>query len=258
VVGSHKRKGLLKMTQIIAVIMATNVIKASAVEKMIAPLQRQFDNDFYPAWKDNGVVPVEYQFYPNVAEFNKADIPDEEVWPIFINRHSDDEGALGWHTKEGKKIYGRVFAGDCIRYGLEVSTDLGHEALEVAADPPADLFYRMRDGELAALEVCDAVESDACAYEDKSGVKMSNFVLPSYFSARRKGPYDFRGALTKACPELTPGGYMSVTKNGQWTQVTRDRRDGMRGRRSLMNGYRRRMRFVDISKMVVRETGLVV
>ena len=69
-------------------------------------------------------------------------------------------------------------------------------------------------------EVCDAVEGHAWAYEI-DGVRVSDFVLPSYFAGAAPGPYDFGGHLQAGCPALMPGGYIGEYDPalGTWRQV---------------------------------------
>lgn len=222
--------------QRIAIVNASTVLKDAEIEKWITPLQRGVDQ-FCKDWEPIGAKPAQLIFIP----LHHGALP-RDVWPIYINRHSTDPGALGWHTKEGLKVYGRVFAGDCIRFGVSPCVDLDHEIKETIGDPPADRVFKMASGQLAALEACDAVESDDLKLDLGDGVFGSNYVLPAYFSAKRGVKYDPLGALKSPCAGLTPGGYMSVTQDGQWSQVTMDRRDGLRGRRFLMFGHRTEMR----------------
>lgn len=216
---------------------ASPVLMDDQVRALVKPMQTQIDRDFLPAWEPYGVKPVKVVFA------SVSDIPHlpPASWPVFHNRHSVDPGALGWHDFNHERAMSRVFVGDCIRLSLEWRTTSGHEVLELMVDPDVQRVYRMADGELAALEVCDAVEADDQAYEI-DGHPMTNFVLPAYFSRRKEGPFDFRGVLTHPCPALSPGGYMSVTQGGRWTQVTMDRHDGLIGRRAMVRGFRRQVR----------------
>src|SRR6266446_7416119 len=80
----------------------------------------------------------------------------------------------------------------------------------------------MGDGHIYAMEVADAVETDSLGY-DIQGVRVSDFVTPSYFEPWRNGArYDFMGHLRAPCPALMPGGYMSVYNPWfrHWGQVT--------------------------------------
>ncbi|HVH77169.1 MAG TPA: hypothetical protein VM755_19815 [Stellaceae bacterium] len=221
------------MVQQLAIVNASRVLTNDQVAAVLPALQKQIDRDFLPAWGSRATA-----LQLITAELHQ--IPDG-AWPIFLNRHSSDPGALGWHTDDGKLIYGRVFVGDCMRYGVSWTVDLGHEILETAGDPAVEHTFQMPDGRAAALEICDAVESDDQSYEI-DGVRCTNFVLPAYFSSG-PGPYDFRRHLDAPCPALTPGGYMSIYIPGEgWTQVEADRLDGLRSRRALMAGWRRRIR----------------
>jgi hypothetical protein len=49
-------------------------------------------------------------------------------------------------------------------------------------------------------------------------VKLSDFVLPAYFSTDA-GPYDYQNRLKGPVPTLAPGGYQSIF-DGEWHQVT--------------------------------------
>jgi hypothetical protein len=225
--------------QRLVIVNASPVITDAEAAAMVIPIQRQIDEDFLPAWGDRAVA-------VNVDFATVRDIPDlpPSCWPIFLNRHSNDSDALGWHDQTDR-IFARVFVGDCIRFGLDWRVTLSHEALEIILDPDIKRVWRMPDGRLAALEACDAVEADRLSYEI-AGKRVSNFVLPAYFSSDRTGPFDFCGNLRGPCPELTPGGYMSIAdRTGRnWTQVQAMQRDGLAGRRALLTGHRRQARAV--------------
>lgn len=218
-------------TQQIAIVNSSHVLSDAQVVAAIPALQTQIDRDFLPAWK---LPPVKLVF----AVLGKV---PKGAWPIYLNRHSTDEGALGWHTDEGGQIYGRVFVGDCIRYGVAWTADLSHEILETILDPTANKTFKMTGNRQAALEACDACEADAYGYKIGDFL-VSDFVLPTYFSnnPQTKGTlYDHTGVLKGPCPTLSAGGYMSIYNPGQgWTNIEMDRYDGMRSRRALMVRYR--------------------
>lgn len=226
--------------QDLIVVNACHLLMDEQVQKIVAPLQTQIDRDFLPAWGPRGAPAVRVSFA------SIADIPalSPDCWPIFLNLHSLDPGALGWHDDQagqGTRIFSRVFVGDCIRLGLNWTVTVSHEMLEIMLDPDVRRVFRMSSGKLAALEACDAVESDDQAYAI-DGVMVSNFVLPAYFG-NGSGPYDFGGVLQGPCPSLSPGGYMSIQDDaGRWTQIYANRRDGLIGRRALMRGHRRTAR----------------
>lgn len=227
------------MPQDLIIVRAWNTPKLPMADvlAMVPALQQQLDQDFLPAWAAHGATQV------TVSAVDHDAIPtlDPASWPIFLNRHSTDVGALGWHDDEAGRIFGRVFVGDCLRYGVDWRVTLSHEALELVADPTINLTATLaRNGTVVALEVCDPVEADTLGYE-RAGQRVSDFVLPSYFYGGN-GPYDFGGHLSAMAPALEPGGYISELVNGQWTQVTADLADGMAGARALMRGFRRMMR----------------
>lgn len=224
--------------QNVVIVNASTLLMDEQVKAHIIPLQAQVDRDFLPAW-GNKATAVSISFAP-MSEIPHLD--PTKCWPIFLNKHSNDPGALGWHDDQTGRIFSRVFVGDCMRYGLDWGVTLSHELLEMILDPDVSRVWKMPDGRLAALEACDAVEADALAYSSTTGIRVSNFVLPAYFSTG-PGPYDFRGDLHAPCPALTPGGYMSIRNlHGEWAQIQADRADGLASGRALMQGHRRMAR----------------
>lgn len=202
----------------IVIVNASHVLTDAEVQAVVAPLQKADDTLLRPAWN---LDPATYEFMPWQAfpwpEYRSA---PEEMWPLFVNNHSTDPGALGWHTDQAQldRVFGRVFAGDCVRYGISWTVDLSHEAFEMRVDPRTDRVQVLPDGRTALMESCDPVEDDLQAI-DVDGVKITNFVLPSYFNQGPR-PWDYGQRLTGPCPTLTAGGYQELLVNGQWTQVT--------------------------------------
>lgn len=217
----------------IVVVNASLVLSDDALRRYVKIMQ-SFDNEVLaPAW---GFAPCEYLFDTwrgfKKQRPNGPSGPDD-VWPIFINDRSDTADALGWHdgSWQGRPIvFGRVFAGDCLKYGADWRTDLTHEAWEMRGDPnidqqikiPKDALGRER---FAALELADPVEDDLYAIKWKRS-KVSDFVLPSYFNGG-PGPWSYGNNLKGPCPTLASGGYQSIYVDGQWTQVMARQSDGM-------------------------------
>lgn len=226
------------MVRTLAIVNASPVFTDREIMAILPAMQLQLDRDFYPAWR-NHVPEVKITFVPWERFQNLA----ADAWAIFINRHSKDDSMLGYHSVEGGRVYGRVYVGDIRRMNLEWTVTLSHEILELIADPSAETVYQMADGRFAGVEVCDPVEADAQAYAI-DGVLVSNFVYPAYFSNLiRGGRYDHCGFLSGACPELTEGGYLPIRDHaGNWSSIYADRGDGMRGRRAVLNGFRRSAR----------------
>lgn len=220
----------MRKIAIIAIVNLSRVLSDADVAKALPALQTQIDRDFLPAWGNRAVQ-------AKLVMASLGHIP-AGAWPMYLNRHSADPGALGWHTDDGGRVYGRVFVGDCIHYGISWTVDMSHEILEMLADSDAQQVWNMPDGRQASLEVCDAVESDDVGYKI-GDVLVSDFVLPAYFS-NGPGPFDFCHHLTSSCPALTSGGYMEVRRHGgAWTQIEKDRTDGLRSRRALMTRFRK-------------------
>lgn len=230
------------------IVNASRVLNDHDAAAPIAAIQDHINREVVPAWRDHGCadqVQIEFAAWSDFRQ-REANYAADGWEPMFLNRHSADPGALGWHTDEGQRIFGRVFVGDCMRYGISWTVDLDHEIKETYGDPPADRAYKMANGDYAALELCDAVEADAQAIHAAGGVLLSNWVLPIYFSNHREPgtKYDFGGHLRGPCPTLTDGGYMSIWMPGKgWQQAQQDRADGLLGRRAILPvGWRRAVR----------------
>lgn len=224
--------------QAIVIVNASNILTDWEASGPIPMMQKQIDTQVLPAW-GAGVVDCELHF-ATAAEIPKL---PADCWPIFLNRHSSDLGALGWHTDEKTKVYGRVFVGDCMQYNLVWTIDAMHEIIETMGDPNAVETVTMSDGIIAAKELCDAVEADEQAVII-DGVKLTNFVFPSYFGHGGSGKYDQQGNLHGPCPTLTDGGYMELLTPGasQWTMRQQDHRNGLSGRRVQMRRFRHLLR----------------
>jgi hypothetical protein len=211
---------------IIAIVNASSLIPNEALAQYSQDIQAQIDEDFYPIWGKRADI----TFIPQHGH------PPTGSWPIYINKHSSDPDALGWHTQDGQKIMGRVFAGDCLKYGISVSVDLSHEVLETLGDPDCHQTMTLPDGRLAALEMCDPVEADSYAYV-KGKTLVSDFILPPYFHpGAGASRFDFTSKLTGPCPILGEGGYQSLFEKGQWVSVFARRADGSFSYRSLRHG----------------------
>src|SRR5205823_13975838 len=113
-------------------------------------------------------------------------------------------------------------------------------AINLAAAGPRNVFY--------AYETADAVEEIEFTID---GIAMSDFVYPAWFEAFRKpGSAQFDYAKKVRRPfQILAGGYMSVFKNGKWTEIfgsrakaRRFRREDRRGHRSTYRGRTQRMR----------------
>jgi hypothetical protein len=192
---------------------STTVSMADAMTMTIA-CASQLRNEFAPSW---GFVP------PDV-EFNANGVEDPSAYQMGIFDTSDQPGALGYHDNDTKgRPRGFVFAKTTKDNGGNISTTLSHELCEMVLDPSCTLWTQTSDGNMRALEACDAVENDE--YDVTIGtktIKVSNFLLPAYFSASAEPGVktDYLNKLGGAvAPAMTPGGYDIVQNTtGQASQ----------------------------------------
>ncbi len=175
------------------------------------------------------------------------------AWPLFLNKHSTDPTALGFHDTLGGEPYGRSFSGDDILDGISPWVTLSHEAGEMIVDPYTNSIVHLKDGSMTIREICDAVEDDIQAITIDN-LPWSNFVYPEYWDDVTAHPpgtrFDCQCRLSGPCPSLTPGGYVALLRPGQpWSQVT-DRRIGsrasVRADRHMTSHRARRMMLVPI------------
>lgn len=134
---------------------------------------------------------------------------------LVILDDADQANALGYHDEDTAGPYARVFAVDCEKAGVAVSSCASHELLEALADLSCTRWAQAPDGRLFAVEVCDPVESDGY---NIAGVDVSNYVLPSYFDPNGHRPYDVLGYLTEPF-QVGSGGYAIVMSGGRVTEV---------------------------------------
>lgn len=150
------------------------------------------------------------------------------IFPLYIQDKSDQPGALGYHDIDQHGVpFIKVFVEDSASAGVDLSSVISHEVLEVLGDAYVDSVVLVDNGsgawQLYAAEVCDPVEGDTYAIRS---VQVSNFITPWWFNnnAPSNVKFDFLGRLTKPLT-LTPGGYFSVMpiSIGQWQQQNGDR-----------------------------------
>ena len=195
---------------VIAITNASTCVSDLEVMAAIPPLQRQVSQDFRAFWN----MDCSLTFLPGGQSLIKG------WWQIVVSDNPDQAGALGYHelTNDGTPL-GKVFAGLDIQRGSSWTATISHELLEMLADPWLNWCAQGTNGEVYALEVCDAVEADELGYEI-DGVLVSDFITPSWFEPTEVRCVDFKRHLSKPF-ELGPGGYVS-TLNAQkgWTQLT--------------------------------------
>jgi len=162
---------------------------------------------------------------------------------------ADVANALGYHdlTPDGLPL-SKVFVKSTRAVGQKVSVTACHELAEMLVDPAINLCATGPGSVFYAYETADAVEEVEFTIR---GIPMSDFVYPAWFEGFRKpnsAQFDYARKVKRPF-QILPGGYMSVFKNGRWTQVfgsatkaRRFRREDRRGHRSTYRGKMPRMR----------------
>lgn len=147
----------------------------------------------------------------------------EGCYPCVFVDNADVAGALGYHSvTAGGRYFARVFVDLLLKEGPwneSVSSCASHEELELQYNPTclSGTIGPVRpEGSRYQKEACDPVESDWYVKSvDGVNVRVSNFVLPSYFDPTT--PTGARVDYLGTCPgpfQLARGGYMLVSKDG--------------------------------------------
>jgi hypothetical protein len=206
------------MKPTIAILNRSTIIQDNTLfSGVVAALQKQVSGDFAPLWgRDADLV-----YVPQGAA------PPQGSWQVVCADTVPMAGALGYHdfTAQGMPI-GKVGIGTSKRAGSKWESTLGHEVLEMLADPDivrtAFIQQTPMRAMIFAYEVCDAVEADQFGYQI-DGVPMTDFVTEQWFEPSRIGvPFSFRGTVKRPLT-LSPGGYISVYRTGfggRWSQIT--------------------------------------
>ena len=205
---------------------------------LVAALQKYVDERFAPVWGT-----------PATLVSGKA--IKTGTWALVFLDDADQANALGYHdlTPQGLPL-GKVFVRTTISSKNLVSVTASHELAEMLADPAIDLAAQAPDGTFYAYEVADPVEDETFQV---AGIPLSNFAYPSWFEGFRKprsDKFDEVGTCKKPF-EIRPGGYMSIFKNGQWTQIFGSKRAEARHQREDRQGRRpsRRGRPLELSEL---------
>jgi hypothetical protein len=150
--------------------------KMMDLSRIARAVSRQLRYHASPAW---GAHPWICTLYTD------ASYVPSTAYRLWVLDSSDQADALGYHDQDPDGFpYGRVFVEPSIASGIEVSTVVSHEAVEIFGDAEVNLWAQMPDGNLIAYELCDPVEADSYPTTiDKYVVWLSNFVYPEYFDA---------------------------------------------------------------------------
>jgi hypothetical protein len=211
-------------------------------DKLTAALQKCYDNYFLPVWG-----------YPLKLYNTAAAQPSD--WQLVYFDDADQAGALGYHelTKDGQPV-SKIFVKTTQAAGEEVSVTACHELFEMAIDPIANLWAEATDGTEYAYEMSDAVEEDTFPV---NGIKMSNFLHPSWFEPFKHPPgtkFDHLGLLKKPF-SMTKGGYVIIKKNGKVSEVFASAAKAKRFAREDRRGHRSEYRKPPGKGLLIRAKG---
>jgi hypothetical protein len=207
----------------ISVINESTVLADTDVVPVVAALQKQVTNDFFPAWGTD----AELTLVP------KGTQPASGSWWLVLLDDTDQANALGYHdlTSEGLPI-GKAFVVSDLKAGTSWTVTASHELLEMLGDPNINLTVFVQNtntaGILYAYEVCDACEDDSLGYKIDN-ILLSDFVYPGWFeSFRTEGSTQFDRMKKMQLPfQLLVNGYIgvfNVTAGSGWQQQTAEKR----------------------------------
>lgn len=202
---------------IISIINFTTGKTDDEVQDAIRAVNRQIAEDFGNYWHLDGVLRLEGESGSQPTPQTPVNMRGDAVIYLWDNVNAN---YLGFHDQNNRGVpFGFVFTdlAESLDPGAWTIT-LSHEALELLADPQVNLLAlgphpdpnEQRDV-FHWYEMCDAVQDESYAID---GVKVSNFVLPLYFTADEQagGRNDFLGTShnggTLKSFGVNPGGYV--------------------------------------------------
>jgi len=190
------------------------------LQTAIRAINRQIAEDFVPYWSMAATLRLEGRSAAEPDSAQTADMRGDAV--IYLWDEVDVDGALGYHFQNNRGIpFGFVFTSIAEEIGEPWSATLSHEALELIGDPETNLLVigphpdPAQDREVFHwFEMCDAVQAETYEID---GIKVSNFVLPLYFTGTREtdepgARNDYLGRAYKGQAlrsfGINPGGYI--------------------------------------------------
>jgi hypothetical protein len=216
---------------IISVInMSNGAVSDADLQGTIRAVNRQIREDFEPYWGFGARLRLEGKSGLRRRGFDPADMRGDAV--LYLRDVARIRDAEGYHDRNFSGIpYGFVFLELSKKLKEDWTVTLSHEALELLADPEANLLVQgphpdpkqKKRQVFHWFEMCDAVQDESYVID---GVRVSNFTLPLYFtsSEERGGRNDFLGTIhdgkTLQSFSVNPGGYVgffdpTAGKNGE-------------------------------------------
>ena len=203
---------------IVSVINHSNgILQDEEVQRIVRAVNRQINEDFEPYWSMGATLRLEGRGGEKPDPRNaQVEMRGDAI--IYLWDRSDVDEAVGYHDANYSGIpFGFVFLDIVAQLGEPWSITFSHEALELVADPEANLLVsgphpaHPKREVFHWYEMCDAVQAESY---DVDGVSVSNFILPLYFTsdAETTARNDFlnRVHAGKTLPSfgVNPGGYI--------------------------------------------------
>ncbi len=185
------------------------------IQAAIRAVNRQVAEDFFSYWGFGAQLRLEGK--SNRKRGNTTtDMRGDAV--LYLCDEVKTSATAGFHDKAYRGIpYGVVYLELADLLKEDWSVTLSHEALELIADPEANLLVQGPHPRFPKrkvyhwFEMCDAVQDERYNID---GIAVSNFVLPLYFTASPEhgGRNDFLGTQshgkTLRSFQVNPGGYI--------------------------------------------------
>jgi len=201
---------------IITVVNMSGSTTDAELQAVVRAVNRQIRDDFSAYWGMSATLRLEGK--------TGSGKPDAVTLPemrgdavLYLWDDVDVEDALGYHARNAKGLpFGFVFKRVAEQAGESWTVTLSHEALELIADPLANLLVAGPHPQEPRtvfhwFEMSDAVQDETYRVD---GIEVSNFVLPLYFTpdAENGSRNDFLGnrrdGSTLASFGVNPGGYI--------------------------------------------------
>jgi hypothetical protein len=184
------------------------------VQRVIRAVNRQVTEDFEPYWGMGAMLRLEGRASTNADEEKPIDLRGDAILYL-LTSVADADGTLGFHDKNAAGIpFGFVYTEISEQLGEPWSATFSHEALELIADPEANLLVMGPHPSEDRIvfhwyEMSDAVQTELYEID---GVKVSNFVLPLYFTGSKEADEpgsrnNFLGTPLDSFG-IAPGGYV--------------------------------------------------
>ena len=254
------------MSMLISVVNFTRTLKDEDVQAVLRAINTQIAQDFGPYWHISARLRLEAAGV-RLNRQSPLQLRGDAILYLW-DRHADVSGATGYHNANHHGLpSGFVFTQIAKELKEPWSVSLSHEALELIADPEANTMVagphpgHRHSFAFYWYEVCDPVQEETYRV---LGVDVSNFVLPSYFSATPKpgGRNDFLGRLHKgkrlAPFGVNPGGYVGYydPKTHREKSITADQRAERRvGVKAKMGKAHRHHHYRKISRQASGKRG---